>query len=128
MTANAQEKEAMIEMWANARNFAPKGSLKLMRSIQTMERKDGSYVVAGYTNTLRRGVARWTNQEFAITGRFPYYKNGSKVMYGQTAQSPNNKAINWTAMQNPWWDKAVQKTQRKYRKVIVRNVSKAFRS
>lgn len=127
MNSKAQEREAMVDMWANARNNAPLGSGKLKASIQTSERKNGSYVIAGYSTTLRRGVARFTNQEFAITGRFPYYKDGSKVVYGKNAQSPKGNAINWTAIQNPWWDKAVRQTQRKYRKVIVRNVSKAFR-
>jgi len=111
---------------------APQSSGKLAKSGRRFKRKKAQWsVLFGYKGDEGFAIGPWTNQQFVITPKLPRGKAARllKTPAGQSIRYGDGRSgINWSARVNPWWDKTVAATQRKFRKDAVKRIRFALRS
>ena len=118
-------------MQLRAKYNAPRKTGALAAGITRHKRKNGEWTVQSKVPGSFP-YNQFVNQMFSITinkgGHMSlYFKPNQTIIYGQAALTPSGKQVNWTAMVNPFWDRAVKTARDRFRSTFKKKVKTALR-
>jgi hypothetical protein len=115
-----------------AKKYAPRGTGETLNSITSYKYKKGYIVeslVFGFPqNVFANRQGRFKRLRFKETSKQPFYAIPQVVVYGKPAISPSGKPIKWSTQMTPFWDLAANKTISKHKRLMIRNIKKAWKT